>query len=153
MSVECPWPEGPHKVECFPCGIRYIDVESDEHILTLAPCELLLRGLMYFWKMSDAEKLGLSIEIDGELARDLIRLVILPEGEKKILEREVVRKWFGAGLNETDTEGLRKVLAASFRIRKPHHYHQLEACLECPLADWDVLANKVNVEIRKRLGS
>ncbi len=152
MSVECPWPGGPHRVECFPCGVRYIDIESDKQILTFVPSNLLFSRLMYFWGMSDAEKLGLSIEIDGELAKDLIKMVILHEREKKVLTREVIRKWFGEGLNETNAEKLGKVLAVSFSIHKPHHYPQLEACLKCPLADWDKLAKKVNAKIRKRFG-
>ncbi len=122
-------------ISCFPCGARYIDIESDEHILTFMPCNLLFSKLMHFWGMSDAKKLGLSIEINGELAKDLIRMIILSKTEKKMLAREVFRKWFSARLNEMNAEELRRALVVSFSIRKPHHYHQLEACLKCPLAD------------------
>jgi len=77
MDVECPWPEGPSLVEGFPCGARYVDIESDEHTLTFVPLNILYDRMMYFWKMSDAGRLGLDVEIDGEVARALIRMVVL----------------------------------------------------------------------------
>ncbi len=45
-----------------------------------------------------------------------------------------------------------RVLAASFNLHRPHHYYQLEACLKCPLADWDNLAKKANAKVRERIG-
>ncbi len=47
---------------------------------------------------------------------------------------------------------LGRVLVTSFNLHRPHHYHQLEACLKCPLADWDKLAKKAGAKIRERIG-
>ena len=152
MGVECPWPEGSSLVEGFPCGARYVDIENDEHTLTFVPLNILYSRMMYFWKMSDAERLGLGIEIDGEVARTLIRMVVLTEKGRKEAALEIVRKWSGSKLDESEVERLGRVLAASFNLHRPHHYHQLEACLKCPLADWGKLAKRANAKIRERIG-
>ncbi len=65
MDIECPWPEGFSLVEGFPCGARYIDIESDEHTLAFVPLDILYNRMMYFWKMSDAERLDLTLRSMG----------------------------------------------------------------------------------------
>ena len=47
MVFECPWPKGSHKEDHFPCGVLYLDVDSDEHTHFHVPGHVLKWYIRY----------------------------------------------------------------------------------------------------------
>ncbi|KXA89134.1 hypothetical protein AKJ62_03735 [candidate division MSBL1 archaeon SCGC-AAA259D14] len=122
-NKECPWPAGDHVESDFPCGERKIDSTGSDRIHSSVPGHVLIwyTRLVEAWTVSLDNPQEKGIRFrNGKQAKDMLR--------KAIRKDPTSAPW----------ESTR------------HFTAMIEKCLECPKADWNDFAERVNSKLLKQ---